>query len=265
MAKQRRQTLLLEAQSLLASGGFGTAEAGVRQSVRATAALAARGQWEGGSDSAPAAQLTPAKATPSPPPASAVPPADDPAAKLASRLQRQQEREECVRKLAESNAAAAEAKDSQASNAQAAVELEYKRKIAEELAKQKAKEAAEHAEQAAREVEAERALAVAEQNAAKKLAEQQTTAKEREQQQQNEKAQTHSNAGASGLRKTGLLAPGAEPPAAPTAASESPVEAKSSSSAEGTWRTVPNKEAREGEKEGERQKQDIVVVNVIST
>ena len=34
---------------------------------------------------------------------------------------------------------------------------------------------------------------------------------------------------------------------------------------EGTWRAVPNKEAREGEKEGERQKQDIVVVSVIST
>ena len=132
MAKQRRQTLLLEAQSLLASGGFGTAEAGVRQSVRATAALAARGQWEGGSDSAPAAQLTPAKATPSPPPASAVPPADDPAAKLASRLQWQQEREERVRKLAEGNAAAAEAKDhdAQASNAKAAAELEYKNTIA---------------------------------------------------------------------------------------------------------------------------------------
>ena len=124
---------MLEAQSLLASGGFGTAEAGVRQSVRATAALAARGQWEGGSDSAPAAQLTPAKATPSPPPASTVPPADDPAAKLASRLQWQQENEERGRKLAESNAAAAEAKDhdAQASNAKAAAELEYKNTIEE--------------------------------------------------------------------------------------------------------------------------------------
>jgi flagellar biosynthesis GTPase FlhF len=246
------------------------------------AKLASRRQWEGGNGSAPAP--APALAVKTPAVSGArlpkiapgcVPPADDLAAKFAKRRnlesvsedgvsrdqqaiqaaeKEQQEREERVLKLAESKAAG-EAKDAQASNAKAAAELEYKRKIAEDLAKQKAKEAAEHAEQAAREVEAERALAVAEQNAATKLAEQQTAAKEREQQQQNEKAQTHSNAGASGLRKTGLLAPGAEPPAAPTAASESPVEAKSSSSAEGTWRTVPNKEAREGEKEGERQKQ----------
>ena len=33
----------------------------------------------------------------------------------------------------------------------------------------------------------------------------------------------------------------------------------------GDRRAVPNKEAREGEKEGERQKQDVVVVSVIST
>ena len=226
MAKQRRQTLLLEAQSLLASGGFGTAEAGVRQSVRATAALAARGQWEGGGDNAPAAQLTPAKATPSPPPASTVPPADDPAAKLALRLQWQQENEERGRKLAESNAAAAEAKDhdAQASNAKAAAELEYECKIAKELAEQKAKEAAEHAEQTAREAEAEQVLADAEQNAAKQLAEQQAAAKEREQQQENAKPNTHSNAGASGLCKRRVVKVeflnGDEPLTAPTAASE---------------------------------------------
>jgi len=64
------------------------------------AKLAARRQWEGGGDSAPAAQPAPAKATPakaiaSPPAKSApaasapgaVPPSDDLAAKLASRRQ----------------------------------------------------------------------------------------------------------------------------------------------------------------------------------
>ena len=58
----------------------------------------------------------------------------------------------------------AEAKDAEESNAKAAAELGYKCKIAEDLAKQKTKEAAMHAEQA----EAERALAVAEQQTAAK-------------------------------------------------------------------------------------------------
>jgi hypothetical protein len=318
--KQRRHKLILEAQALVASMSHPIDASAAPKPPDAAkskdcdlAALAARAQREGSGDSAPAAQLTPAKANPSPPvqsaPASvpgAVPPEDDLAAKLASRLQRQQEREECVRKLAESNAAAAEAKDSQASNAQAAVELEYKRKIAEELAKQKAKEAAEHAEQGVREAEAERVLAGAEQNATKQRAQveiferwrdvvveerqirtktlkvvqrlmnralqegferwrdraaeekqmkakalkvvqrlmssalvgyferwrdQAAAAKEREQQQENAKPQTHNNAGASGLFKTGLPARrrvfvkldflrGDEPPAEPTAASE---------------------------------------------
>jgi hypothetical protein len=305
-AKQRREKLLLEAKDLVAlTRGRTPPGPGVRLAACARAhassaeasavpkppdatkskdcdlaAFAARGQWEGGGDNAPAAQLTPAKATPSPPPASTVPPADDPAAKLASRLQWQQEREERVRKLAEGNAAAAEAKDhdaqasnakaaagleykntiaacplsmqwqqereervrklaesntaaadakdAQASNAKAAAELEYKCKIAlhtaHDLAEQKAKEAAEHAEQSAREAEAEQVLADAEQNATKQLAEQQAAAKEREQQQENAKPQTHSNAGASGLCKRRFVKVdflrGDEPLAAPNTASE---------------------------------------------
>ena len=343
--KQRRHKLILEAQALVASMSHPIDASAAPKPPDAAkskdcdlAALAARAQREGGGDSAPAARLTPAKANSSPTvqsaPASvpgAVPPEDDLAARLqrqqereerarkladrrdrlqvarlASRLQRQQEPEKHVRKLAESNAAAAEAKDSQASNAQAAVELEYKRKIAEELAKQKAKEAAEHAEQGVREAEAERVLAGAEQNATKQRAQveiferwrdvvveerqirtktlkvvqrlmnralqeglerwrdraaeekqmkakalkvvqrlmssalvgyferwrdQTAAAKEREQQQENAKPQTHNNAGASGLCKTGLPARrrvfvkldflrGDEPPAEPTAASE---------------------------------------------